>query len=148
MNRWSTLAALSCVVASMWAVPTGSRAEAPGVEIAIRNVSSFYSYSLRVKDEVCTGTTSQECLLAEHLLESEECAQDKRAEACRKARALIDDGVCVRGLVYRGTLGPGEGVNLTFCPSSNGSAQVAVSKDGGPWVSHSWLEAGEVLEVR
>ncbi len=128
--------------------PVARAEERPYIDVQVKNVSSFNRGLVEVKDEVCLGTLSEECVLAEHVLDSAECKKDKHLEACREARDLVDRGACVRGSVYRGWLEPGESVALKVCADANGYAALSARIGGNTWKGYSWISAGGTVEVR
>ena len=110
---------------------------------------SLHKKNIQVKDEVCSNTLPDKCSIAELVLESAECQEDRRSEKCREARKISNQAACVEGLVFSGDIDRDETISINICINHTGKGKLAVrNSPTAPWIHHNWVSAGDTISVR
>ena len=110
---------------------------------------SLHNKYIQVKDEICMNSLPGECTIAELVLESSECQENRRSEKCREAREISSQAACVEGLVFSGDVDRGESIAVEICINHTGKGKLAVrNSPTGPWVHHNWVSAGDKIAIR
>ena len=118
------------------------------IQIRVENSSLKKNY-FEVKDAICSEGVPNECRIADLILQSKKCLDQKRTDECTRSREIVERPECVKGIIFYGWLEPGEKVPLEICTDHTGTGRISTRNSRtAPWTLYNWVEAGQTISIK